>query len=129
MSTSLPQGEEGGGTYDEYFGEIPPESTEFGWPLYITVPFTEYDNGRIYLKEDDALITGLWQWCDENKELLYDDFFQQGYISYPPELYINGVKVDEIYNVYEFGQYMNSYAISSRWYEMSFDDYRMYIRV
>lgn len=84
----------GEGTYDEYFGQIPPESTEFGWPLYITVPlaYTE-GNYRRYEKQPSDIVLQLYNWIMEN----YEE--EQGFMgvtcySYPPELYINGEKVD-----------------------------------
>ena len=86
-------GEEEGGTYDEYFGQIPPESTSFEFPLYITVPFVEvYDDTRYYKRQADNLSLQLREWFFENAECT-EDFFETYYELYPDNIYLNGVKV------------------------------------
>lgn len=105
----LNDGEEdsgGDGTYDEIFGNIPPESTEFGWPLYINVPFAElYDGGTIYYeKEADEIVKKLNDWAYENYTIVEEMFFMQSVEAYPPELYINGIKIEKIYGDFEFGE-------------------------
>ena len=107
----------GGGTYDDLFGEIPPESTEFGWPLYITIPFKEDDEyGKNYYLEPNEITLQLLQWCRDNNEE-HGVIWMPEYWAYPPELYINGVKVlhllsndifdlwDMILNQQTFGDY------------------------
>lgn len=89
----------GGGDYDEIFGEIPPESTQFGWPLYITVPFqgvAEESTNRVYYKEPSDIVSKLWDWCVENKEYIESSFIVDEYEAYPPELYVNGVRINTI---------------------------------
>lgn len=88
----------GGGTYDKYFGEIPPESTEFGWPLYITVPFDELLENIprvIYKKACDSISAQLIQWCHDNFEVVDEDWFLTFYEVQFPELYVNGVKIKQ----------------------------------
>lgn len=88
----------GGATYDDYFGEIPPESTSFGFPLYITVPFDSIEDGcRIYKRAGDNITLQLWDWADQNKELISDLGPIKTYEAYPEELYINGAKVEYMY--------------------------------
>ena len=84
----------GGGTYDDIFGEIPPESTEFGWPLYITIPFkeeTEYGTFD-YSKDSTEITQQLLQWCIDNN-VEEGSVWMPEYYAYPPELYINGIKI------------------------------------
>ena len=86
-------GEEEGGTYDEYFGQIPPESTSLEFPLYITVPFVEAnDVYRLYERQADNLSLQLREWFFENAECT-EDFFETYYELYPDNIYLNGVKV------------------------------------
>lgn len=90
----------GGGTYDDIFGEIPPESTEFGWPLYITIPFKE-DHfhgdifGKIYYLESNEITQQLLQWCIDNN-VEEGTLWMPEYWAYPPELYINGMLVKNV---------------------------------
>lgn len=98
----------GGGTYDEVFGEIPPESTEFGWPLYITVPLDEIsDNFRTYYKLPSEIGLQLYNWLITNYEEEPDLFGGSYCTSYPPELYINGEKIERCYWDVFFGQVQN----------------------
>lgn len=86
--------EQGGGTYDDYFGQIPPESTSLEFPLYITVPFVETNDGyRLYERQADNLSLQLREWFFENAEYI-DDYFTSSYELYPDNIYINGVKVN-----------------------------------
>lgn len=108
---------EGGGTYDDIFGEIPPESTEFGWPLYITIPFKEDDEyGKSYYLESNEITQQLRQWVLDNNEEGGSPWMPE-YYAYPPELYINGVKVEYSYTI----------DISDMWdimlYQQTFGDY------
>lgn len=85
----------GGATYDDYFGEIPPESTEFGFPLYITVPFEGYaDEHRYYQRAADNISLQLFEWANENKVVVDEFFSTTVYEVYPDNLYINGRKVE-----------------------------------
>lgn len=84
----------GGGTYDDIFGEIPPESTEFGWPLYITIPFKGPGVAYIeYLKESNEITQQLLQWVRDNNVEEGSPWMPE-YCAYPPELYINGILVN-----------------------------------
>lgn len=101
-------GEEDEGTYDEVFGEIPPESTEFGWPLYITVPhFDTKENFRSYYKQPSDIGLQLYNWIMENYEEEQDPWGGGYCTSYPPELYINGEKIEYCYWDVFFGQVQN----------------------
>lgn len=91
----------GGGTYDDIFGEIPPESTEFGWPLYITIPFKEdYIDGNVFGKtyylESNEITQQLRQWVVDNNAEEGSAWMPEFY-AYPPELYINGILVTFMY--------------------------------
>ena len=90
-------GEEEGGTYDEFFGQIPPESTSFDFPLYITVPFVESvgSNDRYYERQEDNLALQLREWFFENAEYTKGPWFCY-YELYPDNIYINGVKVSKM---------------------------------
>ena len=101
-------GEEDEGTYDEVFGEIPPESTEFGWPLYITVPhFDTKEYFRSYYKQPSDIGLQLYNWIMENYEEEQDPWGGGCCTSYPPELYINGEKIEFCYWDVFFGQVQN----------------------
>ena len=85
----------GGATYDDYFGEIPPESTSFGFPLYITVPFEGYmGDNRYYNRTADNISLQLFEWANENKVVVDESFFMVAYEAYPDNLYLNGRKVE-----------------------------------
>ena len=85
-----------GGTYDEYFGEIPPESTKFEFPLYITVPLSEIRDDIVYYKKRfDPIALQLFHWCIENSEIISEDFFAKTYKVEFNSLYINGVEMRE----------------------------------
>ena len=97
----------GEGTYDEYFGQIPPESTEFGWPLYITVPFVYAEgNYRRYEKQPSDIVLQLYNWIMENYEE-ESSFAGSTCYSYPPELYINGERVEYCQWDVFFGDFLN----------------------
>ena len=87
-------GEEEGGTYDEYFGQIPPESTSFEFPLYITVPFvaTNTVGQRIYERQSDDIALQLRAWFFENADV-YHEVFVEIYELRPDNIYMNGRKV------------------------------------
>jgi hypothetical protein len=103
----------GGGTYDDIFGEIPPESTEFGWPLYITVPFnSQTDSYRYYYKEPSSIVGQLYNWFFENAEVT-EHIFETYYDIYDPDIYINGVKVGQITCTNTLGTIYGPYLIIS----------------
>ena len=91
----------GGGNdiiYDKILGELPPESTKFEWPLYINLPFEEeYDRTTdvlyVYVKRDDIIIQQLANWLGGNKVLISSSGWGTDYDAYPPELYINGIRI------------------------------------
>lgn len=88
----------GGATYDDYFGEIPPESTSFGFPLYITVPFEGYiDSSRYYKRTADNISLQLFEWANENKVVVDEAFDVVTYEAYPDNLHINGRKVEYMF--------------------------------
>ena len=121
----------GGATYDDYFGEIPPESTSFGFPLYITVPFDRIEDGyRHYYREVDNLSMQLFEWANENK-VLVDDFLIKCYEAYPQDLYINGRKVEYMYAELDLGAEEISFwsFITSDIYEAGiYSDNTIYIK-
>ena len=87
-------GEEDEGTYDEYFGQIPPESKTFGFPLYITVPFkSEDDYALYYVKNNDSIVKQLWDYCWENSEIVSDSFNVAHKFNNIGDVFINGIKV------------------------------------
>ena len=92
-STIKFDGEEDSGTYDEYFGQIPPESTSFEFPLYITVPFvaTNTVGQRIYERQSDDIALQLRAWFFENADVY--ELFQTTYELRPDNIYVNGKKV------------------------------------
>jgi len=103
----------GGGTYDDIFGEIPPESTEFGWPLYITVPFdSQTDSLRYYYKEPSSIVSQLYDWFFENAEVT-EKFPETYFDIYDPDIYINGVKVGQITCTDSFGMISGPYLLIS----------------
>lgn len=95
LAASMPSG--GGGTYDEFFGQIPPESTSFQFPLYITVPFDEVtENSRYYSKPWDEIIQQLYDWFVENATVT-DLGWMKIYELDNPDVYINGEKISQMY--------------------------------
>lgn len=97
--TVVDDGEDsGGGAYDDIFGEIPPESTQFEFPLYITVPLEEYNEEYdyyYYLKPPSIIIQQLRDWFFNNAEVTSRPWGTM-YNIYNPNVYINGVKVEQI---------------------------------
>ena len=80
--------------YDEIFGKIPPKSTTFEFPLYLTVPFVGMGEAgeRIYERPKNDIDSQLFDWFVENAELIFDDGVNKTYEAYP-EVYVNGAKV------------------------------------
>jgi hypothetical protein len=88
----------GGFTYDEYFGQIPPESKTFKFPLYITVPFTEENDISLsYDRDADDIGKQLYHYCLKNAVLVREDrFYEFWEVPDIPDIYINGRKVHTI---------------------------------
>lgn len=125
----LPQG--GEGTYDEIFGNIPPESTEFGWPLYITLPFVEEVSvSRVYEKEPSKITEELFNYVIANKEFVKEDFQFKEYVLYPSALYINGVKCNKISILYDKIEGYYDIALIVKKYDAYLEeDYSIYMIV
>ena len=88
---------------DNPWGDLPPESTEFGFPLYLNI--TEYDNSYgNWRREIDEINQSFSVWCSDN--CVYDDTFLSGYVPVTEEtkIYINGGLVEEI--LFDFGSYI-----------------------
>lgn len=101
------------GIYDVIFGEIPPESTEFEFPLYITVPFDEYNetyDSYYYYKAPSTIIEQLRDWFFNNAEVTTGSF-ETSYDIYNPNIYINGVKVEQITASDSLGMLSGPYCI------------------
>ena len=85
---------------DSPWGELPPESTEFGFPLYLNL--TEYNADMDeWVRYGDDMSPALYKWCNDN--LVGDS--SEGYvpITEDTKIYINGGLVDEI--IMDFGTY------------------------
>lgn len=99
---------------DNPWGDLPPESTEFGFPLYLNL--TVYDaNTDEWWREEDDVSSALYQWCEEN--LVGDDTDSYVPLSDDTKIYINGGLVDEI--IKNMGTYYLSGA-SLPFYEVAF---------
>lgn len=102
----------GGGnyTYDEYFGLIPPESTSFQFPLYITVPFTETVNVfRKYHREVDNISSSLKEWFLANA-VVEEGMLETYYTVYNPNIYINGRKCEYMESCSSLGMMSDIYC-------------------
>jgi hypothetical protein len=87
---------------DNPWGDLPPESTEFGFPLYLNI--TEYDASYgSWVREYDEIGRSFTTWCGHN--CVYDSF-GGGYVPITEEtkIYINGGLVDEI--LFDSGNYL-----------------------
>lgn len=84
---------------DNPWGDLPPESTEFGFPLYLNL--TEYDAmSDEWYRTEDSINTDLYEWCEQN--FVEQDFVDSSASGYVPltadtKIYINGGLVEEIY--------------------------------
>ena len=117
----------GGGTYDEYFGHIPPESTEFGFPLYITVPRNSDSNSNAdYQKNSDSIVAQLFNWCNENCEIEESVGFFTTYAVGFNGLYINGVEVKGAYKDVTIGDVMEDVLWTFRQYDGNLGDKIIY---
>lgn len=78
---------------DNPWGDLPPESTEFGFPLYLNLTeyYAEYDEWQ---REPDDISEALAQWCCDN----LIGSMTEGYVPLTEDtkIYINGGLVDEI---------------------------------
>ena len=105
---------------DSPWGELPPESTEFGFPLYLNL--TEYiaDTDE-WWRYDDDVSSALYQWCQDN--LVGDS--SEGYvpITEDTKIYINGGLVDEI--IMDLGTYY-IYGASLPFAEVGFYGYELF---
>lgn len=87
---------------DNPWEDLPPESTEFGFPLYLNL--TEYDASYgSWVREKDEIGRSFTTWCSKNAVI---DEFGGGYVPITEEtkIYINGGLVDEI--LFDFGSYL-----------------------
>ena len=91
-------GEEDEGENDEYFGDLPAESTRFEFPLYLNITTLDYEYEDVYeyLREEDDITNQLWDWFESNatdkgslgKDMTLDNTCQ---------IYINGVAIEQLY--------------------------------
>lgn len=103
MAASMQSGGGGDGIYDEFFGNIPPESTTFEFPLYITVPLVSIEEwGRAYEKQGN-IVNQLVDWFFANADV-YEDRFYTVYELYEPDIYINGEKIENMYAEKHFSE-------------------------
>lgn len=86
------------------FGELPPESTEFSFPLYLNITEFSYDYGDEleYFREGDEILDLLKEW-------FLDNCIEIGSFGYTLELteecqiYINGSPISTLYK-YSLGE-------------------------
>lgn len=82
---------------------LPPESTSFGFPLYLNITkySYEYGDGIEYHRDHDDVSEAWLEWLDEKSEGIY---VGEGDIDIGDnEIYINGCRVTEVIMV--FGAY------------------------
>lgn len=116
-----------GGIYDDFFGEIPNENKEFSFPLYITVPFSDASESfRIYYKTSSEIVESLWNWFFENAVVEEDDVTAELIYSITdPNLFINGVKISEMYTYGDFEIYLVAESLDA---DITVgDDYSLFI--
>lgn len=83
---------------DNPWEDLPPESTEFGFPLYLNL--TEYDaNMDEWYRTEDSISTALYEWCKQNFVNQGGDGTIEGYVPLTADtkIYINGGLIEEIY--------------------------------
>jgi hypothetical protein len=79
--------------------DLPPESTGFGFPLYLNLTKYDADNDEWY-RTENSISTALYEWCEQNFVEQKDDFSTiVGYvpITADTKIYINGGLIEEIY--------------------------------
>lgn len=84
---------------------LPPESTSFGFPLYLNITkyAAEYDDYIEYERGDDDIINALCVWLEERES---DPGLGSGTVNIGDnEIYINGCRVTEV-EVAAFTDYM-----------------------
>lgn len=84
---------------DNPWEDLPPESTEFGFPLYLNL--TEYDaNNDEWYRTEDSISRALFEWCEQNLvKQEVDNPMIEGYVPLTADtkIYINGCLIEEIY--------------------------------
>ena len=77
------------------FGELPPESTRFEFPMYLNLTKLDFEDEDYYeyLREDDDITIQLYDWFEANAE--YNKWTQYEYINLDDtcQIYINGVAI------------------------------------
>ena len=120
----------GGGVVDDYFGQIPPESTSFTFPLYLTIPYIETNNGyRDYYREADGISEALKEWFFANAEVSETPWATLYHID-NPDIYINGEKCSRMSCDAMMSVFSDIY-IDGNWLEcyIFFDDNTITLRV
>ena len=80
------------------FGELPPESTRFEFPLYLNLTKLDYEDADYYEygREEDDITSQLYDWFEANAE--YDTWDDCDYINLDDtcQIYINGVAIQSL---------------------------------
>lgn len=84
MAASMPSG----GGID--FGELPPESTEFSFPLYLNITEFSYAYGGEleYIREGDEIVNLLKEWFLDN--CTRNNYYSELELTENTQIYING---------------------------------------
>jgi hypothetical protein len=111
-----------GGEID--FGELPPESTEFAFPLYLNIIELDYESADHYeyIREGDEISASLCTWFFDNA--IYDGNTYEDYwyidMGETNQIYINGVPVTKI-EKYEFETEIALYVSGGVFDEVTID--------
>lgn len=94
-------GEEDEGTYDDIFGELPPESTSFEFPLYLNITELDYEDAdcKEYIRNSaDDIIVQLTNWFDANYRVhnSYDGSWEYINLDESHQIYINGSLITQL---------------------------------
>lgn len=94
-------GEEDEGIYDDIFGELPPESTSFEFPLYLNITELDYEDAdyKEYIRNiDDDIIVQLTNWFDANYRVhnSYDGSWEYINLDESHQIYINGSLITQL---------------------------------
>lgn len=130
LAASTASGGNGGGVVDDYFGEIPPESTSFTFPLYLTIPYVGTNDGwREYYREADGISEALKEWFFANAEVS-EGMFAREYLIDDPDIYINGEKCSEMWCEVSLGIFADIYFYGN-WTEciLGFNDNAISLRI